>query len=220
MTLRKRRSRYSVGAVRSGKSELAILDAAAYLLRKRGVEGLTVEAVARKARAGKPTIYRWWRTKTQLMFDAFLRSSPVRAADPDVGNVRDELQVYFENLWKLWADPRNAEISCRLLSESLSEPELRRAYFEDYIPRREAPFGDIMKRAMQRGELPSNLDLEQIARLFSSFHVWSVVSNRPASSQTIRWVIDMVLNTPPLRTASQTSPAEAEQEPENSPGDR
>lgn len=212
MTLRKRRSRYSVGAVRSEKSELAILDAAAYLLRKRGVEGLTVEAVARKARAGKPTIYRWWRTKTQLMFDAYLRSTPVPVADADVGDVRQQLQAYFANLWRVWGDAKTAEISRRLLSESLAEPELRAAYFEEYLPRREAPFVEILKRAISRGELPADVDLEQIARLFSSFQIWCMISDKPASTETVRWLIDMVLKTPPR--LSGTPASEAIREPE------
>lgn len=215
MTLRKRRSRHSVGPVRSEQSELAILDAAAYLLRKRGVDGLTVEAVARKARAGKPTIYRWWRNKTQLMFDAYLRSTPIPSADPELSDVRSQLQSYFENLWKVWGDAKTAEITRRLLCESLAEPELRTAYFDEYIPRREAPFADILKRAIARGELPDDLDLEQIARLFSSFHVWCLASDKPASSETIRWMIDMVLNTPPRRAKPQLAPTRREADPKD-----
>src|SRR5690554_2407569 len=63
--------RVSIGARRSPETETAILDAAEALLREGGLAGFSIEGVARRARAGKPTIYRWWPNKTRLLLDVY-----------------------------------------------------------------------------------------------------------------------------------------------------
>lgn len=52
------------------RSRDAILDATRQLLREVGYARLSIEAVAKRAGVGKPTIYRWWPDKAQLVFDA------------------------------------------------------------------------------------------------------------------------------------------------------
>jgi AcrR family transcriptional regulator len=62
-------SRQSVGSRRNPQSTAAILDAATTLLRRTGPVGLTIDSVARLARCGKPTVYRWWPDKLALLLD-------------------------------------------------------------------------------------------------------------------------------------------------------
>src|SRR6201996_1510677 len=45
----------------------AIMDAVYALLQTRSVRDLTMEAVARRAKVGKPTLYKWWPTKATLV---------------------------------------------------------------------------------------------------------------------------------------------------------
>jgi AcrR family transcriptional regulator len=44
-------------------SHAVIMDAVYALLQEKSVRDLTIEAVARRAGVGKPTIYKWWPTK-------------------------------------------------------------------------------------------------------------------------------------------------------------
>lgn len=60
------------GRPRDEGAKTAILAAAATLVRTRGYEGVTMEAIAAEARVGKQTIYRWWPTKARVVGDAFL----------------------------------------------------------------------------------------------------------------------------------------------------
>src|SRR5258708_33864609 len=48
-------------------SHAAIMDAVHALLQKKSVRDLTMEEVARRARVGKPTLYKWWPTKATLV---------------------------------------------------------------------------------------------------------------------------------------------------------
>jgi AcrR family transcriptional regulator len=195
LNVRKRKpSRRSVGAVRSEESEEAILDAAAGILHKEGFDALTVEAVARKARAGKPTIYRWWGTKTQLVFDAYTRSMPVIDRDLDLGDVRVELTRFFENLWRLWSSRNPASVSLGLLAEALSDPKLLSAYRCEYIPKRETPLVAILDRGVQRGDLPRDLDVGLMIEVLTGFHMMRLIKGKPVSPETGRQVLDLVLN--------------------------
>ena len=58
--------RASIGSRRNPDAEAAILAAARQLLSDRGYAGFSIEEVARRAGAGKPTVYRWWPTKSDL----------------------------------------------------------------------------------------------------------------------------------------------------------
>src|SRR5207247_10400245 len=45
----------------------AIMDAVYALLQEKSVRDLTMEEVAKRAKVGKPTLYKWWPTKATLV---------------------------------------------------------------------------------------------------------------------------------------------------------
>src|SRR5260370_42334758 len=45
----------------------AIMDAVYALLQDKSVRDLTMEEVAKRAKVGKPTLYKWWPTKATLV---------------------------------------------------------------------------------------------------------------------------------------------------------
>src|SRR5262249_28080784 len=49
----------------------AIMDAVYELLHEQSVRDLTMEAVAKRAKVGKPTLYKWWPTKAALVLAMF-----------------------------------------------------------------------------------------------------------------------------------------------------
>src|SRR5262249_15631892 len=67
-------SKHSPPAARKGgrrqqtaASHAAIMDAVYALLQEKSVRDLTLEEVARRAKVGKPTLYKWWPTKATLV---------------------------------------------------------------------------------------------------------------------------------------------------------
>ena len=59
---------------RFGRSEAArdaVMRAVDDLLLESGFASLTIEGVAARAGVGRQTIYRWWPSKIDLLFDAF-----------------------------------------------------------------------------------------------------------------------------------------------------
>lgn len=65
-------ARRKPGRPRSQRSRGAILRATYELIEKDGLDALTVEAVARRARVGKPTIYRYWANAQELALAALV----------------------------------------------------------------------------------------------------------------------------------------------------
>src|SRR5262245_16203555 len=69
------KKKYRKGRPRSEKSRVSILKATNALLLHTSVQELSIEAIAKKARVGKTTIYRWWPNKTAVVMEA-LSSQP------------------------------------------------------------------------------------------------------------------------------------------------
>jgi len=57
------------------ETELRMLDAAAELIAERGVHGITVAEVARKAAVSRPTVYRRWAGADDIVRAALLRAA-------------------------------------------------------------------------------------------------------------------------------------------------
>ena len=113
------RGRKSIGAKRNPESADAIVEAAEAVLREAGYAGFSIEAVARRARAGKPTIYRWWPSKAALLIEVYQRQK--RVETPDTGNVEDDLVGFLKNLFAHWRDTPSGNIFRSLVAEAQSD---------------------------------------------------------------------------------------------------
>jgi len=80
------------GRPRSETARAAILDAADVLLLARGLDAVSMDAIAERAGVSKATIYRWWPTKEALALDA-LYYDWAAAGDPgrDTGSLKGDL---------------------------------------------------------------------------------------------------------------------------------
>ena len=52
-------------------SHAAIMEAVSMLLEEKSARDLTMEAVAKRAGVGKPTLYKWWPSKGALILALF-----------------------------------------------------------------------------------------------------------------------------------------------------
>lgn len=145
------------GRPRSLESEEAILEATGELLSSEGYYGLTVSKVAARARASKSTIYRRWPTKEHLVMAAFDRW-PLMVPRDRGDLLSDLLDLYRQYLQVHYRAPAGAIVPT-LVAERVSNPELG-VLFDSLMRRRLDPTRVIVRRAMERGELPADTDLE------------------------------------------------------------
>ncbi|WP_095590509.1 TetR/AcrR family transcriptional regulator [Actibacterium ureilyticum] len=150
-------SRRSIGARRNPETEKAILDAAESILHEVGIAGLKMEAVARRAQAGKATLYRWWPTRGRLILAVYERSKADFAL-PDTGALQTDIALFYKLLFAFWSRP-DGRLFRLIIAGAQSDPDMAEA-LEEYRQERRDGLRSMLARAADRGELSPGLDLE------------------------------------------------------------
>ncbi len=142
------------------------MDATLDLLAEgNSVESLSIEAIAARAGVGKATIYRRWPGKDALLLDA-LRTLKGPAPHCAGRSVRDDLVLLVGAVGQ-HADPRARKIMPCLVPEVNRSSAHRQAYEAIVEPRREALRG-VLRRAIERGELRADIDIEVTMALLTA----------------------------------------------------
>ena len=152
----------SAGRPRSEEAHQAILDATLELLAEVGFSALTVEGVAGRARVGKATIYRRWASKLPLVVEAFSQLPGLE--EVDTGDLVDDLNKMLRSYLQLFHTTPLGAILPSLVGERAHNPELSEL-FDPVIKGRRQPLLRVLERAVERGELARDLDLELAADL-------------------------------------------------------
>ncbi|MFI5718184.1 TetR/AcrR family transcriptional regulator [Nocardia sp. NPDC051750] len=135
----------------------AIFTATLELLADKGYEGLTMEAIALRSEVNKTTLYRWWKSKDEVLAAALTHSDLLTFSVPDTGSLRGDLVETSRSIHTLLTSSATAPIAAAVLAAAPHSPALAaigRAFFADRAER-EHP---IFRRAIDRGELPEHTD--------------------------------------------------------------
>ncbi|PSF38652.1 TetR family transcriptional regulator [Aphanothece hegewaldii CCALA 016] len=147
----------SPGRPRSIKSHQAMLQATLDLLSEVGFDGISMDAIAARAKVGKTTIYRRYTNKEELVADA-IENIKEEIIIPDTGSLRGDLEAFIQNALQITINPLWRQIIAMIISNRSSHPEFARIYWTKYLePRREA-FAIVIERAKARDEIAENLD--------------------------------------------------------------
>jgi AcrR family transcriptional regulator len=122
------------------------------VLAESGYAGLTMDAVAAAAGVGKATIYRRWRTKSDLVADAVAELSQASIDAPDTGSLEGDLRVLLRWLIGAVNGPLGAA-TLSLLSALPHEPGLREAFQDGPLVVWRSTFREVWQRAEARGEV-------------------------------------------------------------------
>jgi AcrR family transcriptional regulator len=149
------------GRPRSEQARNAILDAAAELLLAHGLEAVSMDAVAQRADVSKATIYRWWPTKETLALEALYHEwEPARPSPRDTGSLRaDLLSLLRPWIRRVRARPYGRVIAA-LVTEANTDPDFAEQYRARFVQPRREPARALFRRAIDRGEIPADTDIE------------------------------------------------------------
>jgi AcrR family transcriptional regulator len=176
----------------------ALRDAALSLLAEVGYDRLTLEAVAVRARAGKTTIYRRWSSKAEMIVDA-LGSAKGALELPDTGSLAGDLRSVANAI----SGPENrfdASVTLGMITALGHDLELREVFQQRFLQPRMTAIQDLFERAVARGEIAPDRDLEFLAQLFPALALQHLVLNGeiPDAALAERIMTKVVL---PLATA-------------------
>jgi AcrR family transcriptional regulator len=173
----------------------AIAEAVLAELAEHGYARLSMEAVAKRAGVGKSALYRRWPSKqemaTAVISEATAAQSPPTA---DTGSLRDDLRATVNALMAWLAHPLFSRILPDLVAEMARNPELGDVV--DAVvcgPRRELA-ATMFQRAIERGELRADIDLEITLDLFAAAIHWRLtVRAAQAEPGYVDKLIDTIL---------------------------
>ncbi len=148
------------GRPREAATEDAIIDAALGLLDEQCYSEITIEKIASRAGVGKPTIYRRWRTKADVVLHAYA----IRAANRTPPYVPSEdvfhdLQTSLERLFAVTIHPvNNRAIRC-FIAESQYDEDFRRKFYDTFLAKRREAISVILRHGQAMGQIRADLDL-------------------------------------------------------------
>ena len=140
------------GRPRDPSRDGAIRSAILAVLAESGYAGLTMDAVAATAGVGKATIYRRWRTKSDLVADAVADLSASSMTLPDTGSLEGDLRLLLHGLVSAVNGPLGAA-TLSLMSALPHEPALQDAFRSGPMDLWSVMYRQVWARAVERGEV-------------------------------------------------------------------
>jgi AcrR family transcriptional regulator len=176
-----------------GEREDEILDATVALLLEVGYDRLTMDAVAREARASKATLYRRWESKASLVVEALARGKSAPHIDQhDTGSLRGDLMATFCGHEGLSGSATG--ILGAVVTAVSTDPEFAERFRVEFVAPKLAVSMAIYRRAQERGEIAEDLDLELIAPALAGILMHrAFLMGAPIDDATIERVIDHVI---------------------------
>jgi len=155
---------------RMQRSRAAVLDVTLRLLAERGIAATSIEAVAERSGVAKTTIYRQWDSQAALVLDAF--DSVLRVpADPDTGSLCGDLIELLTGYVNALSTGPAAGLMFALI-DAAERDDAFAALHRKEAQTRHTPILAVIRRGIDRGELPAGTDPAEVLDLLAGpvFH--------------------------------------------------
>lgn len=142
-----------------------IVRAAKEVLAELGFKSLTVEAVASRSGVAKSTIYRHFRSRTDLALAVLTEMLDQVSVVEDSGDSLRDLVVILDKTIDYLLNSLMGPIMQGLVSEIAIDAELASAYRSNVVAHRVDELKKVVDRGISRGQLRDDLDAEELADL-------------------------------------------------------
>lgn len=171
-----------------------VIEATIALVAERGLNGFSMDDLARTAKVSKSSIYKRWRSRTELVRDVCrVAMEGAAVADTDTGSVASDLRGILASLSRALADERFSGVVVALADEAERDPEIA-ALVATLSRQGRRVVVEALRRGIDRGELSPDTDLDTTAVLLVGpvFHA-RYFRRRPLSPGELRGVVDLVV---------------------------
>lgn len=167
-----------LGRKRDRTADTRIIEAAIETLAEVGFEGMTMDMVAARAKAGKATLYRRWPSKGELVRDAVIwmsRGSVDVEHLPDTGSVREDLLSLLKPYSKDFGE-KKLRVIAGLGSFFSEHPKLAAeataGIFEPWTAANRA----LIQRGIERGEFAHDADIDLACQIIVAMTSYRTVT--------------------------------------------
>jgi AcrR family transcriptional regulator len=182
----------SKGRPRDDHAHSSVLQAALKLLHQHGYAHLTIDAIAKAAGVSRPTIYRWWDHKAEIVLEALLSATASAAAYGNSGDLATDLKQHAREYARLLSGPLGNAYRA-IFAEGLADQEFMVKVRHQLIGPRRALTKSILKEAINRQEL-ENTDFELlIDALYAPFFYRLLLGHLPINDDFAEGIIDFVM---------------------------
>jgi len=183
----------SRGRPRNTAARENILEAARQLLDEAGPARLTIEAVATRAKVGKPTIYRYWSNARELAMAALMARMPDASSIPQSSSAVEDLRVHVRGLIARFATTRGRQTAV-MLATAERDSEMFKAFRNQVVMAGRDEGRAILERAQSQGEISISLDIDSALDLIYGPVFFRLLTVHAPLSQTFAdEIVRMVL---------------------------
>jgi AcrR family transcriptional regulator len=174
-------------------SHAVIMDAVYSLLQEKSVRDLTIEAVAKRAGVGKPTLYKWWPNKATLVLAMLCERMAPKLEKPTVLTAEQSLRFRVRSLIDAFNGPFG-KIVAGLIAEGQSEPAVLQEFFDRWVsPRRDATIADL-QRGKDAGELETDTEPELLNdAIFGAIYYRMLLRSGPLTKRFGEELVEQVI---------------------------
>ncbi|MFG2284811.1 TetR/AcrR family transcriptional regulator [Streptomyces sp. NPDC048595] len=176
---------HAPGATRPGgrtaRTRQAVLAAVLEELDDGGFAELTMEKVAQRSGIHVATLYRRWRCTEGLVCE-LLTDLSADVPLPDTGTLPEDLRVLARSISAFYGEARMSRLIEAVVSAAARDPQaamVLRSFFDERL----VLAGQMVRRAVERGELPPETDPEEVlSALGAPFYYRILISRRPVDA--------------------------------------
>lgn len=185
------------GPRRSESVRLAVLNAADDLLVERGFTALTIEGIAQRAGVAKQTIYRWWKSKVDILLDTLVDDAREALAWQDgTGDAGEDLKTHLRSVADFFQEP-SGQVLQALLGQAQLDKDTATALREGFLREQREHDKAGLRALLTRAGLSAPADEKTAGNLvdvlLGPLYYRALVAGQPSDKELIDATAELVL---------------------------
>jgi AcrR family transcriptional regulator len=171
---------------RSTEAHEKVLHAALELFAERGIEATSMDAIAQTSGVSKATIYNHWSDKEALLLEVMLMVNGLdrEPEDVDSGDLQSDLTTVLTRKPPDKFEHARNRMMPTMISYSALHPEFGKAWRHRVMEPPRQCIRNILQRGIQRGQLPSDLDVNAALAMLLGPMLYAHIFQRESNSNS------------------------------------